>query len=163
MSDNMFSFAVEPEAQMQIEPETEQNEFFTDFSKPVDDSFEKPKEPEEVVDSYFDDEPVTVPKAIKEAKKIAANQIVNIVSSGLDALLQMYTGVNEFGRYKPPAENLKEIEGIVVEMLPDRTPEMPKWLFLAIALFAAYSPIITTVKRDKEKKNNKEKTNYFED
>jgi len=146
----MFDFDIKKEPQNENVSEQEKT-FFNGFDKPLED-FEVPPEPEEeFTETFFDDEPITIPKFIIEAKKKAAHQIVNIVSSGLDAVLQMYTGVNEFERYKPPTENLKEIESYVVDMLPDRTPEMPKWLFVLIAIFAAYSPIVSKVKQDKQR------------
>lgn len=168
---NRFSFGTEnytPKTDKDInEPDTE---FFKSFAEPVEE-FDKPDEPDEIIPeentkNYFDDkaQTATARKIIRDTKRKTAKSIVNIVASGLDAVAQMYTGISQFGRYKPPDENLQEIYSIVEEMLPDDNPDIPKWLFLAIAIFGAYSPVITKVKQDKNKANLKsEKTNYFDE
>ncbi len=161
-----FTFDTEPEIQQQ--PVTDENEFFNGFSEPVEEF--AIQEQEEIEPEYFEDN-ITATKVITEAKKKAAEEIVNIGTSLIDALLQMYSGTYEFGRYKPPKENIREIQSILVNMLPDNGKQfIPNWLLLIVALFAGYSPIIVSVKEDKrfndarkQAKTEKQEKDYFSD
>jgi len=148
------------------------------FVKPVE-SFDIPDEPEipdanddeienkqylqERKDFFVDEKSI---KEIHKIKRKAAKTIVNVPSKFLDWLLSTITGIDESKRYIPDKEDLKDIEDIVFEMLPDKFNISP-WFGLILAVGAAYLPIITTVKKDMEIKNsrsiNTNRTNYFED
>ncbi len=154
------------------------SEHLDGFVKPVEsfDILDEPEIPDATQDEieneqslqlrkdFFEDE-----KSLKEIHKIkrkAAKIVVNVPSKFLDWLLSTITGIDENKRYIPDKEDLKDIEDIVYEMLPDKFNISP-WFSLILAVGAAYLPIITTVKKDMEIKKsritNTNRINYFDD
>jgi len=164
----MGKFSFDTETRIGEGAKSDKKEFFDGFSEPVEE-FEIPEQ-EEIEPEYFEDN-ITATKVITEAKKKAAEEVVNIGTSLIDALLQMYSGTYEFGRYKPPKENIREIQSTLVNMLPDNGKQfIPNWLLLIVAIFAGYSPIIVSVKEDKrfndarnQAKTEKQEKDYFAD
>ena len=109
-------------------------------------------------DSYFEEKPKKSIADIRKIKKKAAKQVVNIPTKLIDWLIGLITGIDERNRYRPDKEDLKDIEDIVFEMLPDEFNVSP-WLGLVLVIGAAYMPIVETAKKDlKQKKKNGNKT-----